>query len=121
MDYFVVFVLGMAAAGLILKWTIRRAIDRIMAQMDQEDQKAAVSQRLELRVELDKNTYFCYNIADGTFVCQGTDLKEIQTNFRNRFPGHDGVIVEGDAASTVWLKTEMSKINEDSNSVRSTS
>ncbi len=120
MDYVVMFILGMATAGLILKWTIRRAIDRIMAQMDQEDQKAAASQRLELRVELDKNTYFCYNIADGTFVCQGTDLTELQQNFRRRFPETNGVIVEGDDASITWLKTEMNKSNENSSSIRPT-
>lgn len=121
MDYFVVFILGMAAAMLILKWTVRRAIDRILARMDLADKSIATAPRLELRVELDKNTYFCYNVADGTFVCQGTDLKEIQTHFRSRFPGHDGIIVEGDDASTVWLKTEMNKSNEDSNSIRPTS
>ena len=114
MDYFVVFVLGMAAAMLILKWITRRAIDRILNQMSKEDQQAATAPRLDLRVELDKSTYFCYNIADDTFICQGTDLKEIQTHFRSRFPGHDGVIVEGDDASTVWLKTEINinKSNE---------
>lgn len=120
MEYFVVFFLGIAASMMILRWIVGRAIDRIMGQTDLED-RPATTQRVELRVELDKNTYFCYNIADGTFVCQGTDLNEIQTHFRSRFPGHDGVIVEGDEASTVWLKTEMRKSNENSNSVGHTS
>jgi hypothetical protein len=75
---------------------------------------------MELRVEFDNNLYFCYNITDGAFVCQGKNLAEIQSNFRNRFPDINAVIVDGDDSSVGWLKTEMSKSNEDSSSIRST-
>jgi hypothetical protein len=98
-----------------LRWAINRAIDRMlerMAREDQEDTVSADAEKMELRVEFDRDIYFCYNTADGAFVCQGTDLAEIQSNFRNRFPGVNAVIVDGDDSSVSWLKIEMSKSND---------
>ena len=115
MDYIVVFVLGMIAAGLILKLVIRRAIDRALDRMAQEDQESPVTKdvaNMELRVEFDRNIYFCYNVTDGAFVCQGSNLSEIQSNFRSRFPSVNAVIVDGDDSSVGWLKAEMSKSND---------
>jgi hypothetical protein len=123
MEYFLVFLAGMAASLLILRWAINCAIDRILDRIIQEDEETAVAEstvNMELRVEFDRDVYFCYNVTDGAFVCQGTNLAEIQSNFRNRFPGVNAVIVDGDDNSVSWLKTEMSKSNEDSSSVRST-
>ena len=117
MEYFLVFVAGMAASMLILRWAVNRAIDRMLdriAREDQEDSAIADPANMELRVEFDRDIYFCYNITDGAFVCQGKDLTEIRSNFRSRFPGVNAVIVDGDDNSVSWLKTEMSKSNEDS-------
>jgi hypothetical protein len=124
MEYFLVFVAGMAAAMLLLRWAINRAIDRILDRMSQEDVADTVTAdavNMELRVEFDRNIYFCYNVTDGAFVCQGTNLAEIQSNFRSRYPGVNAVIVDGDDNSVSWLKTEMSKSNEDSSGIRPTS
>ena len=124
MEFFLVFVAGMAAAMLLLRWAINRAIDRMLERMAREDDEGDVTadpEKMELRVEFDRNIYFCYNVTDGAFVCQGTDLAEIRSNFRSRFPGVDAVIVDGDDNSVSWLKTEMSKSNEDSSSIRPTS
>ena len=124
MEFFLVFLAGMAAAMLLLRWAINRAIDRMLERMAREDEEDTVVSdpaNMELRVEFDRNIYFCYNVTDGAFVCQGTDLAEIRSNFRSRFPGVNAVIVDGDDSSVSWLKTEMSKSNEDSSSIRSTS
>jgi hypothetical protein len=117
MEYFLVFVAGMAAAMLLLRWAINRAIDRMLERMAQEDDADTVTAEvtnMELRVEFDRDIYFCYNVTDGAFVCQGTNLAEIQSNFRSRYPGVNAVVVDGDDNSVSWLKTEMSKSNEDS-------
>ena len=115
MEFFLVFLAGMAASVLILRWAINRAIDRMLERMDREDEEDNVVSdpaNMELRVEFDRNIYFCYNVDDGAFVCQGTDLAEIRSNFRSRFPGVNAVIVDGDDNSVSWLKTEMSKSND---------
>ena len=122
MEYFLVFLAGMAASLLILRWAVNRAIDRILDRMAQEEEDEEVSDaaNMELKVEFDRNIYFCYNITDGAFVCQGKNLAEIQSNFRSRFPSVNAVIVNGDADSVKQLKTEMSKSNEDSSGIRPT-
>jgi hypothetical protein len=120
MEYFLVFLAGMAASVLILRWAVNRAIDRILDRMAQEDEEVPDAANMELKVEVDRNIYFCYNITDGAFVCQGKNLAEIQSNFRSRFPSVNAVIVNGDADSVRQLKTEMSKSNEDSSGIRPT-
>jgi hypothetical protein len=120
MEYFLVFVAGMAASMLILRWAINRAIDRILDRMAQEDDEVSDAANMELRVEFDRDIYFCYNITDGAYVCQGKNLAEIQSNFCSRFPNINAVIVDGDADCAKQLTTEMSKSNEDSGSIRST-
>ena len=117
MEYFLVFVAGMAASMLILRWTINRAIDRMLHRMAQEDENEADTVTkdaadMELKVESNNNVYFCYNATDGAFVCQGNSLLEIQSNFRSRFPNFNAIIVGGDADSVKQLKTEMNKNNE---------
>jgi hypothetical protein len=115
MELFLVFLAGMAASVLMLRWAINRAIDRMlerMAREDEEETEASAAEKMELRVEFDRDIYFCYSVTDGAFVCQGTDLAEIRSNFRSRFPGVDAVIVDGDDNSVSWLKTEMSKSND---------
>lgn len=122
MEYFLVFVAGMAASMLILRWTINRAIDRMLERIAREDEEdTADAEKMELRVEFDRDIYFCYNVTDGAFVCQGKNLAEIQSNFRSRFPDINAVIVDGDADCAKQLKTEMSKSNEDSSGIRPTS
>ena len=115
MEFFLVFLAGMAAAMLLLRWAINRAIDRMLERMAREDESDTVhldATNMELRVEFDHNIYFCYNVTDGAFVCQGANLAEIQSNFRSRFPGVNAVIVDGDDSSVSWLKTEMNKHND---------
>jgi hypothetical protein len=122
MEYFLVFLAGMAASLLILRWAVNRAIDRILDRMaqEEEDEEVPDAANMELKVEFDRNIYFCYNITDGAFVCQGKNLAEIQSNFRSRFPSVNAVIVNGDADCAKQLKTEMSKSNEDSSGIRPT-
>jgi hypothetical protein len=116
MEYFLVFLAGMAVSVLMLRWAVNRAIDRMLERIarehDEEDTVTADAEKMELRVEFDRDIYFCYNVTDGTFVCQGKNLAEIRSNFRSRFPGIDAVIVDGDDNSVSWLKTETSKSNE---------
>jgi hypothetical protein len=115
MEFFLVFLTGMAAAMLLLRWAINRAIDRMLERIAREDESDTVhldATNMELRVEFDRDIYFCYNVTDGAFVCQGANLAEIQSNFRSRFPDVNAVIVDGDDSSVSWLKAEMSKSNE---------
>jgi hypothetical protein len=46
-----------------------------------------------MRLEVVGDTTFAYNAVTGDFVCQGTDLTELNVNFGARFPTSKGVIV----------------------------
>ena len=94
MEYFLVFVAGMAASLLILRWAINRAINRILGQMVPESSE---EDQFKLRVELVENQLLCYNNSTMAFICQGASLKEVLDNFNKQFPGRDVTLVSEDA------------------------
>ena len=107
MDYIVVFVLGMVASGLILKLVIRRAIDRILDQMNLESTDSVQSSDIELKLEFDQNTYFTYNTANNQFVCQGSSVQQLRERLSEMFPGQTTTIVEGDPAILAAMQQEL--------------
>jgi len=108
MDYVVVFILGMAATMLILKWTVRRAIDRITAQMVREDGPNEGT-NIELKLEFDQNTYFTYNTVNNQFVCQGSSVQQLRERLSEMFPGQTATIVEGDPVILAAMKQELER------------
>jgi hypothetical protein len=78
-------------------------------------------QLIPLLVELDQNTYFCYNCLTEEFVCQGQDAKEILTRFKQRFPGRYCSLSQGPAEVLDVLKQQLKEFNESSSSIRSPS
>jgi hypothetical protein len=106
MDYFVIFVLGMATSLLILRWTIRRAIDQIMSRLAQED--AVQDNNVKLKLEFDQNTYFTYNTANDQFVCQGSSVQQLKERLTEMFPKQTTfTIVDGDPAVLATVKQEL--------------
>jgi pheromone shutdown protein TraB len=93
MEYFLVFVAGMAASLLILRWAINRAINRILGQMVPESSE---EDQFKLRVELVENQLLCYNNSTMAFICQGASLKEVLDNFNKQFPGRDVTLISED-------------------------
>jgi len=41
---------------------------------------------IDVIVEQDQNTFYCYTKEDHVFVCQGTGVEEIQLNFNLKYP-----------------------------------
>ncbi len=105
MDYFVVFVLGMAASMLILRWAVKRAIDRVLAQLHLED--AAQDNSIRLKLEFDQDTYFTYNVDNNQFVCQGSSVQQLRERLSEMFPGQTATIVEGDPAILTAMQQEL--------------
>ena len=108
MDYFVVFVLGMAASMLILRWVVQRAIDRVMAQLEQED--AAQASDIRLKLEFDQNIYFTYNVDNNQFVCQADSVQQLRERLSTMFPGRTATIVEGDPVILAAMQKELEQI-----------
>ena len=105
MDYFVVFVLGMVASMLILRWVVRRTIDRVLAQLDLED--TAQDNSIRLKLEFDQDTYFTYNVDNNQFVCQGSSVQQLRERLSEMFPGQSATIVEGDPVILAAVQKEL--------------
>jgi len=109
--------IGFVVLGLyiwILFQRIKGRVDHMVKQIIQE----AESNLVGLDIEVDKDTYFCYNNKDKQFVCQGTTVAEIRRAFSDRFPGKTAYLAGGDPRVVAELKTELLKlgINENSTS-----
>jgi hypothetical protein len=89
----------------ILFQRIRGQVDHMVNQIIQQ----AEADLIGLNIELDKNTYFCYNSEDQQFVCQGTTVSEIRQAFRSRFPTKTAYLAGGDPAVVEQFRTELLK------------
>lgn len=109
MDYFVTFMLGMAVAMLILRWAVNRAIDRLVGDIDRElsAKSTETDSGPKLKVELDQNIYFTYNVSNNQFVCQGATVQQLRERLSEMFPGQTATIVEGDAAVLAAIQQEL--------------
>jgi anionic cell wall polymer biosynthesis LytR-Cps2A-Psr (LCP) family protein len=90
----------------ILFQRIRSRVDDMVKQIIQE----AESNLVGLDIELDRNTYFCYNSEDKQFVCQGATVAEIRTAFQSRYPGKTAYLAGGDPAVVEHFKTELLRL-----------
>jgi hypothetical protein len=96
----------------ILFQRIRGRVDDMVNQIIQQAQDDLIG----LDIELDKNTYFCYNSEDKQFVCQGSTVAEIKKTFEARFPGKTAYLAGGDPAVVEQFKTELTKLKTNENS-----
>ena len=110
MDYFVVFVLGMAAAMLILRWAVNRAIVRLVGEIDRELSSTEADAGIQLKVEFDQNMYFMYNAVNSTFVCQAPNVEQLYRRLQQMFPNQTATIVEGDPELLVAIQQELANI-----------
>jgi hypothetical protein len=109
--------IGVLMLGLyvcILYQRIKGRVDQMIKEVIEE----AEANMVGLDIELDKDTYFCYNNEDKQFVCQGATVAEIRTAFQSRFPDKTAYLAGGDPGVVAELKTELLKlgINENSTS-----
>ena len=98
----------------ILYRRLQIRVDHMVKQIIQE----AESNLVGLDIEVDKDTYFCYNSEDKQFVCQGKTVSEIRQAFGARFPGKTAYLAGGDPRVVEHFKTELLRlgINENSTS-----
>lgn len=121
MEYVIVFALGMLAATLLIRWMARRAIDQFLERFAEAVEETTQDNQLRVDVEFEQNIYFLYNSDDGSFVAQGTSLLDLRKHLHQRFPNRTIEVVNGEPAVLERLKEQIKDINENSNSVGSTS
>ena len=108
--------LGLVMLGLyvlFLYQKIKHRVDRMIREVVDEAAETLVG----LNIEVDNNTYFCYNTNDKQFVCQGKTVSEIRQAFQTRFPGKTAYLAGGDPAVVEQFKTELIKLAQHENSL----
>ena len=113
--------IGFVVLGLYIWILFQRIKGRVDDMVDQIIQEAE-SNLVGLDIELDKDTYFCYNSKDKQFICQGKTVAEIRQAFGARFPTKTAYLAGGDPRVVAEFKTELLKLgtNENSSSIRRT-
>lgn len=98
----------------ILYHRLKNRVDELIKEVITEAEANLVG----LDIEVDNDTYFCYNHTDKQFVCQGKTVAEIRQAFQERFPGKTAYLAGGDPRVVAELKTELLKLgtNETSTS-----
>jgi len=104
---------GLAVLYIIyLIFKVKKRIDQMVEEVIAEAEASMVG----LDIELDKDTYFCYNSEDKQFVCQGKTVGEIAQAFRSRYPTKTAYLAGGDPEVVEQFKTELLKLVTDENS-----
>ena len=89
---------------LIAVWMLMRKVDRDIKEVHAEVEKdiqSLLSKILFMRVEKHDEGMFAYDATSGDFVCQGSNMEELNTNFGLRYPNRRGVIVEAEETANV--------------------
>jgi hypothetical protein len=87
------FYLWLVGISLFFLWLWVRRVRRDIVTMQAEMQKVLGS-ILFMRVEKRDNTLYAYNALNDEFICQGSNLEELNTKFGQRYPRCKGIIVE---------------------------
>ena len=117
MDFFALiigFFAGIIMSGVFAFQTIRKTLRE--AELAEQTKK----QEIGMRVEVDKDMYYCYNNETNQFLCQGRNLEEIRDSFRARFPGADAYLSAGEESVLTTLAEQLKQLkNENSSNLQS--
>jgi len=97
----------------VYAWYLYRDLKSRVDQMIAEVIAEAEDNLVGLDIELDKDTYFCYNNEDKQFICQGKTVAEIKQAFHARYPTKTAYLAGGDPEVVEHFKTELLKLAVD--------
>ena len=107
--------LGIGIVGMYI-WFLYHKIKSRIDHLIDEVVREAEDNLIGLDIEVDKDTYFCYNSKDKQFVCQGNTVAEIREGFKKRFPDKTAYLAGGDPAVVEHFKMELLRLSTNENS-----
>jgi hypothetical protein len=128
-DLIIVFVLGFCAGIALIAWLVNRWATRLRAMLEEAladtasskevsvDDLVAAGKVIPLKIEVDRDQYLCYNTLTNQFVCQGTNVEEIISRFKERFPGLNAALESGDEQALTTLRQQLKEHRENSSSI----
>ena len=94
--FFTGFGCGVGIIGFYVYLRVKSLIEQFLA-IAQEIEEDLEDEKVNLSIERENGVFYCYNMADGTFICQGTNLADIMKAFGSKFPEKKPQISGGDA------------------------
>ena len=128
-DLIIVFVLGLFTGLALIAWLVNRWATRLRAMLEEAladtasakevsvDDLVAAGKVIPLKIEVDRDQYLCYNTLTNQFVCQGTNVEEIISRFKERFPGLNAALESGDEQALTTLRQQLKEHRENSSSI----
>jgi hypothetical protein len=106
-------------AIILCAWYLYQRIKTRVDHMIEEVVKEVATDMIGLTIEIDQGQYFCYNVENKQFICQGSTVEEIQKTFEARFPNKIAYLAGGSPDVITQFRTELSKLktNENSSSI----
>lgn len=102
----------MAFAGLVY-FINKRLEARIRKHLDEVAEDLAANRLIPLTVEQYGDQYLCYNSLTMDFVCQGTDVKDIITKFKARYPDKSASLYNGDESAIKILRKQFQELKNE--------
>lgn len=122
---FVIWAIKIAFWYMVFSVVINLIRLKMISPQDQELTRIIkdleTEQLIPLLIEVEGNTYLCYNSFNKEFVCQGQNIQEILARFKQRFPGKYCSLSQGEPEVLAVLKQQLKEFNENSSGVGSPS
>ena len=119
------FLLGMAVGlgiAYVIVYQLGKALYRRLEAAVEEHVEEQENKKIDMKVEQHGDMLYAFRSDNDGFVCQGSDLRELRTNFLKRFPGHVGGIIGKTDELHQELQRQLKEIkNESSTGVGSSS
>lgn len=110
------FVLGLLTGALlsclVIYLVIKNIATKVMVEIDSDISKIK-DMFVSVSIEKVNDQLFCYNKKNNQFICQGSNLEEIRTKFKERFPEKIAFISgAGDEQLIKDIKNQLKELNE---------
>jgi hypothetical protein len=105
-------VLGIVLIGLAAWYEVKRFEYKLERMIN----TAIKDTMFGLEVEQHQGVFFCYSAQDRQFVCQGADLEQIRSAFRQRYPDRIAYITGGDPTAVQQLQAQIAQQESNENS-----
>lgn len=120
---YIMAMVGVLAMVVAVYWLliVRRVRKNIEAELEKGLLQIDQDRLVLLRVEVNNDLFLCYNLQTKDFVCQGRSMAEIRQRFKQRFPGKNAAICDGDQTALQMLNTQIKEPHETGTGIRSSS
>lgn len=112
-EYFETYGTTLLVFGVVLyvvMWLVAQWLKRVNARLEAQLEavkEAIESKFIQLDVEIDNGMYYCYNIKDHEFICQGATAREIKDAFDARYPDKVAILTNADREDLAELKAQI--------------